>query len=97
MFSQLSARAESCLAESWGQGLVLCGDGLQCVLLLECVLSLAEEQKVEGKKLFFVEADYNILPFDMQMRYNLMTDVLIGPHGAGPTFKTKVFCIVAVK
>eukprot|EP00802_Teleaulax_amphioxeia_P006779 Tamp_06784.p1 GENE.Tamp_06784~~Tamp_06784.p1 ORF type:complete len:683 (-),score=140.00 Tamp_06784:274-2322(-) len=46
---------------------------------------LAEEKKVDGKSLFFMDADYNVLPFEMQMRYNLMTDVMIGPHGAGMT------------
>lgn len=46
---------------------------------------MAEEQKVDGKSLFFMDADYNLLPFEMQMRYNLMTDIMIGPHGAGLT------------
>jgi protein O-GlcNAc transferase len=54
----------------------------------ECVQHLkkvAEDTKVDGKVLFFIDADYNLLPFEMQMRYNLMTDILIGPHGAGLT------------
>ena len=37
-------------------------------------MNYTEEQKVEGKSLFFMDADYNVLPFEMQMRYNLMTE-----------------------
>lgn len=44
-----------------------------------------QDTKIEGKELFFIDADYNLLPFEMQMRYNLMTDIMVGPHGAGLT------------
>ena len=32
-----------------------------------------------------VEADYNVLPLEEQLKIDVQTDVMVGPHGAGLT------------
>eukprot|EP00961_Rhodomonas_salina_P188835 2548232-Rhodomonas_salina.1 len=38
-----------------------------------------------GRTMVFVDMDYNLLSFQDQLKTDCMTDVMIGPHGAGLT------------
>lgn len=36
-----------------------------------------------GAKVIFQDVDYNLLSFEDQIKVDLQTDILVGPHGAG--------------
>mmetsp|Transcript_42238 Transcript_42238/g.99129 ORF Transcript_42238/g.99129 Transcript_42238/m.99129 type:complete len:693 (+) Transcript_42238:150-2228(+) len=54
----------------------------------EVVAALQEMQSATfsgGRTMVFVDMDYNLLSFQDQLKTDCMTDVMIGPHGAGLT------------
>lgn len=36
-----------------------------------------------GARVVFQDKDYNLLSFEEQIKVDLQTDIMIGPHGAG--------------
>jgi hypothetical protein len=44
---------------------------------------LENQQFANGAEVRFRDADYNLLSFEEQIKMDLETDIMVGPHGAG--------------
>lgn len=51
--------------------------------VVEALKGLQGQQIGNAKKIIVQDVDYNILTFEEQIRIDLNTDIMIGPHGAG--------------
>lgn len=44
---------------------------------------LEKEVFPNGAQVVFQDKDYNLLSFEEQIKVDLSTDIMVGPHGAG--------------
>ena len=51
--------------------------------LVTALKGLEKETYVNGAQVVFQDVDYNLLSFEEQIKVDLQTDVMVGPHGAG--------------
>lgn len=51
--------------------------------VVEALKGLEKETFKNGARVKLLEADFNLLPFADQIKADLQTDIMIGPHGAG--------------
>ena len=56
--------------------------------LVECLKSLENREYSNGASVKFNDQDFNLLTIREQIKQDLGTDILIGPHGAGLTHTT---------
>lgn len=61
--------------------------------VVEALKGLEKVHFPNARRVVVQDVDYNILTFEEQIRTDLATDVMIGPHGAGKFVFSLFVCI----